>query len=49
MDGQAGANLDEPGIAHGIKEKRNKIREMVRMVMGKKQVPDRMAIDAGLY
>jgi hypothetical protein len=35
-------------MAHGIKEKWNKIREMVRMVMGKKQVLDRMAIDAGL-
>lgn len=45
MDSQAGTNRDELGMAHGIKEKWNKIGEMIRMVMGKKQVPDRMAID----
>jgi hypothetical protein len=35
-------------MAHGIKEKWNKIREMIGMVMGKDYMPDRMAIDPGL-
>jgi len=47
MDGQAGTNRDELGMAHGIKEKWNKIGEMVRMIMGKNHVLDRMAIDPG--
>jgi hypothetical protein len=48
MDGQAGTSRDILGMAHGIKEKWNKIREMIGMVMGKEEVLDCMAIDAGV-